>query len=108
MRVRSVCAALVVLGCMAACATAYAQAARGAEPPGEKVTPAQVKSAIDLLGSLDFPVRMNAARTVRRAESAVAVPALLDAVASHEDSYVRFKALVVLSGFNDLRINDTM
>ena len=74
----------------------------------EKVSPAQIKAAIDLLGSLDFPVRMNAARTVRRAESGVAVPALLEAVASHRDSYVRFKALVVLSGFNDPRIKDAM
>jgi HEAT repeat protein len=109
MRVRAGCIALVALGWMVACASAYAQAAGGAAPsPAEKVTPAEVKSAIDLLGSIDFPVRMNAARTARRAETAIAVPALLDAVATHKDSYVRFKALVVLSGFNDLRITDTM
>ena len=74
----------------------------------DKVSPAQVKSAIDLLGSLDFPVRMDAGRTVRRAEAAVAVPALLEAVANHPDSYVRFRALVILSGFNDPRIADAM
>ena len=51
---------------------------------------------------------MNAGRTVRRAESSVAVPALLEAVATHKDVYVRFKALVVLSGFNDPRIGDPM
>jgi len=36
------------------------------------------------------------------------VPALIDAVNSHADAYVRFKALVVLSGFNDPRIADVM
>jgi len=74
----------------------------------DKVSPAQLASAIDLLGSIDFPVRMNAARTVRRAESAVAVPALLRAVSAHKDEYVRFRALVVLSGFNDPRIGEVM
>src|SRR5262245_62600246 len=110
MRVRLVHVALIVLGWMAASGpAASAQAPRASESPAaEKVSPTQVKSAIDLLGSLDFPVRMNAGRTVRRAESSVAIPALLEAVATHKDSYVRFKALVVLSGFNDPRIGDTM
>jgi len=110
MRVRLVPVLLIVLGWLAASGpAASAQVARASESPAaEKVSPAQVKSAIDLLGSLDFPVRMNAGRTIRRAESAVAVPALLEAVATHKDSYVRFKALVVLSGFNDPRIGDTM
>jgi hypothetical protein len=111
MGVRSGSFALVVLGCVAAVSLATSgQVAPGrAESPAtEKVSAAQVKAAIDLLGSLDFPVRMNAGRTVRRAESSIAVPALLDAVASHGDSYVRFKALVVLSGFTDPRIRDAM
>ena len=109
-RVRPVHVALIVLGWMAASGpAASAQVPGASESPGaEKVSPAQVNSAIDLLGSLDFPVRMNAGRTVRRAESSVAVPALVEAVATHKDSYVRFKALVVLSGFNDPRIGDTM
>ena len=110
MRVRPVPVLLIVLGWMAASGpAASAQVPRASESPGaEKVSPAQVNSAIDVLGSLDFPVRMNAGRTVRRAESSVAVPALIEAVATHKDSYVRFKALVVLSGFNDPRIGDTM
>src|SRR5688500_4040393 len=65
-------------------------------------------SSYDQLGSLDLPVRRDAGRTVRRAEAAVAVPALLEAVANHADSYVRFRALVILSGFNDPRIADAM
>jgi HEAT repeat protein len=82
--------------------------ARSPAAATEKVTPAQLKSAIDLLGSVDFPIRMDAARTVRRADAAMAVPALIEAVTSHADAYVRFKALVVLSGFNDPRIADVM
>jgi HEAT repeat protein len=110
MRLRSGFIALIALGWMTAGSLlAAGQAARPPAPPAvEKVSPAQVKAAIDLLGSLDFPVRMNAARTVRRAEATIAVPALLEAVASHADAYVRFKALVVLSGFNDPRIRDVM
>jgi HEAT repeat protein len=110
MRVSRGSIVLIGFGWMAACgAVASAQAPRTSESPAaEKVSPAQVRSAIDLLGSLDFPVRMNAGRTVRRAESSVAVPALLEAVATHKDSYVRFRALVVLSGYNDPRIGDAM
>ena len=72
------------------------------------VTPEQVRSAIDRLGDLDFPIRSAAARTVRRADPAVAVPALLAAVKQHSDQYVRFRALVILSGFNDPRTRDVM
>ncbi len=85
------------------------QAAKPA-PPGDSqvVTAEQVSAAIDKLGSIDFPVRSSAARTVRRADAAVAVPALLQAVKQHSDQYVRFRALVVLSGFNDPRTRDVM
>ena len=101
--------AAVAVALVASPASLAAQAARGAAPVStDKVTPAQIKSSIDLLGSVDFPVRMNAARTVRRAESALAVPALLAALTTHKDEYVRFRALVVLSGFNDPRIGDVM
>jgi HEAT repeat protein len=72
------------------------------------VTADQVRAAIDKLGSIDFPVRSGAARTVRRADSAIAVPALLQAVKQHTDEYVRFRALVLLSGFNDPRTRDVM
>jgi HEAT repeat protein len=67
-----------------------------------------VKAAIDQLGDLDFSVRMAAGKTVRRAPANVAVPALLSAVAAHTDGYVRFRALVLLSGFNDPRTHDVM
>ncbi|HET7216727.1 MAG TPA: HEAT repeat domain-containing protein [Vicinamibacterales bacterium] len=79
-----------------------------APEPQAAVTAAQVQAAIDQLGSVEFPVRSSAARTVRRADAAIAVPALLQAVKQHKDEYVRFRALVVLSGFNDPRMRDVM
>ena len=108
-RSRMVIAALAALaGLLYAPGLAAQTPARSPAAATEKVTPAQLKSAIDLLGSVDFPIRMDAARTVRRADAAMAVPALIEAVNSHADAYVRFKALVVLSGFNDPRIADVM
>jgi HEAT repeat protein len=38
----------------------------------------------------------------------MAVPALLDAIAGHADGYVRFRSLVLLSGFNDPRTREVM
>jgi HEAT repeat protein len=67
-----------------------------------------LRSAIDNLGKFDDATRTAAAKTVRRAEPAQAVPALLDAAANHTDGYVRFKALVLVSGFNDPRARDVM
>jgi HEAT repeat protein len=79
------------------------------EPQPERPTPAvQLKAAIDNLGKFDAPTRSAAARTVRRAPAAQAVPALMEAAAGHADGYVRFRALVLLSGFNDPRARDVM
>jgi hypothetical protein len=78
----------------------------GAQQPG--VTATQITAAIDQLASLEFPVRMDAARTLRRAAPALAVPALTDAAAAHKDGYIRFRSLVILSGFNDPRTRDVM
>jgi HEAT repeat protein len=72
------------------------------------VSPAQLKAAIDKLGDLDYPTRSNASRTIRRTPVAQAVPALLQAVAEHTDGYVRYRALVLLTGFNDPRTKDAM
>jgi hypothetical protein len=73
-----------------------------------QVTAKDVEAAIDRLGSLEFEVRMEASRTVRRATPAVALPVLNRAVSTHQDSYVRYRALVLLSGFNDPRARETM
>jgi HEAT repeat protein len=88
---------LVLVVALGAPAGAAAQAQTGV------VTPPQIRAAIDQLGNLDFSTRMNASRTVRRASLAQAVPLLIDTVTGHTDGYVRFRALVLLSGFNDGR-----
>src|SRR6185436_8267089 len=83
--------------------------ARAQEPSApQSVSPAQLKAAIDKLGDLDYGTRTNASRTVRRTATAQAVPALLQAVAEHTDGYVRYRALVLLTGFNDPRTKDAM
>src|SRR5438093_3332198 len=82
----------------------------GAQEPSapQAVPAAQLQAAIDKLGDLDYATRTNAARTVRRTPGAQAVPALLQAVAEHGDGYVRYRALVLLTGFNDPRAKDAM
>jgi len=84
--------------------------ARSAQEPAapQNTTAAQLQAAIDKLGSLDYTTRTNASRVVRRTASAQAVPALLQAVADHADGYVRYRALVLLTGFNDPRTKDAM
>ena len=72
---------------------------RGPQP----VSAQELQAAIDRLGNLDFGIRMNASRTIRRAPATQAVPALIQAVSEHADGYVRFRALVLLTGFNDPR-----
>jgi HEAT repeat protein len=74
----------------------------------QNVTPAQLQAAIAKLGDLDYATRTNASRTVRRTASAQAVPALLQAVSEQGDGYVRYRSLVLLTGFNDPRTKDAM
>ena len=69
---------------------------------------ADLRAAIDRLGDVDYPARMKAGRVVRRAPAAQAVPVLLQAVQEHKDGYIRFKSLVLLTGFNDARAADQM
>jgi HEAT repeat protein len=72
------------------------------------VSPAQLQAAIAKLGDLDYATRTNASRTVRRTASQQAIPALLQAVSEQADGYVRYRALVLLTGFNDPRTKDAM
>jgi HEAT repeat protein len=79
------------------------------EPSAPQTTSAaQLQAAIDKLGELDYDTRTAAARVVRRTAAAQAVPALLQTVAEHRDGYVRYRALVLLTGFNDPRTLDAM
>ena len=72
----------------------------------QAVSAQELQTAINRLGNLDYSIRMNASRTIRRAPATQAVPALIQAVSEHTDGYVRFRALVLLSGFNDPRTPD--
>jgi HEAT repeat protein len=72
------------------------------EPPSpQTVSAASLQTAIDSLGKLDYETRTKASRLVRRTPANQAVPALINAVRSHEDGYVKYRALVLLTGFND-------
>ncbi len=74
----------------------------------QSVPAAQLATSIQNLGKFDLPTRIEAARTIRRAPAAQAVPALINAASENADGYVRFRALVLLSGFNDPRARDVM
>ena len=78
------------------------------QPLLRPVSADQLKAAIDKLGDFDYATRSGAARTVRRTVASQAVPALLQTVAEHADGYVRYRALVLLTGFNDPRTTDAM
>jgi len=101
-------ALLVVLALMNSGFVLTAQQTSTTPPTLSEITAEQVRTSVDTLGSLEFPVRTAAARTIRRASAAIAVPALMRAVTAHTDEYVRFRALVVLSGFNDARTRELM
>jgi HEAT repeat protein len=71
-------------------------------------SPKQIEEAISRLSDFEYATRMGAARTLRRAPAAQAVPALLQAAAEHADGFIRFRALTLLTGFNDPRTIDAM
>lgn len=78
-----------------------------AQERGPQMTSAEaIEAAIDALGNLDFSTRMNASRTLRRAPATTVAPALIRAVESHKDQFVRFRSLVLLTAFNDARTAD--
>lgn len=56
--------------------------------------------SISALGSFDFKTRTEASRRLRREPAAVVVPALEAAARGHADEYVRFRAMVLLSGLD--------
>jgi HEAT repeat protein len=103
--------AAIALGSGAPASSQSGRAARGTQVEAARetpISPEQLKSAIDRLGTVDYAIRTTAARAIRRAPSASVVPALIDAALKHTDGYVRFRALVLLSGFNDARTHDVM
>src|SRR3954470_23647941 len=103
---RAGCLAILCALCILCILGGDAAAQEPAAP--QTVSPAQLQAAISKLGDLDYPTRANASRLVRRTASAQAVPALLQAVSEQADGYVRYRALVLLTGFNDPRTKDAM
>jgi HEAT repeat protein len=99
--------AMVVLWLWAA-SPAVAQPPTAEPAAPESIPQERLTAAIGQLGNLDFPTRTAASRLVRRTPGSQAVPALLRAVAEHADGYVRYRALVLLTGFNDPRTRDAM
>ena len=104
-RAATACACAVFAAGLTAGASTRTRAVQAAR---DVVTAEQIEKAIDSLGAFEFPQRMAAARTVRRAAAGAAIPALRRAVSSHADQFVRFRALVILSGFNDPRTREVM
>jgi HEAT repeat protein len=100
------CSLWILCDCRVFLAPALAAAQEPTAP--QSVSPAQLKAAIDKLGDLDYDTRTEASRTVRRTAAAQAVPALVQAVAEHSDGYVRYRALVLLTGFGDPRTTGAM
>src|ERR1044071_9102220 len=96
-------------GLALACVVGLAAVAGAQEPAApQPVSAAQLKAAIDKPGNLDYETRTEASRTVCRTTAAQAVPALMQTVSDHPDGYVRYRALVLLTGFNDPRTKDSM
>jgi HEAT repeat protein len=91
------------LVCVCAVGVAAAVAEPRAQEPSrpQAVAPAELQGALDQLGSLEYGTRMNASRLVRRTEVNQAVPALRRTLTTHKDGFVRYRALVLLTGFND-------
>lgn len=68
------------------------------QPGVAQPTRDDLRAAVDRLGDFDYAARTDASRTLRRADPDAVFPVLLDAVQHHEDSYVQFRAVVLIYG----------
>ncbi len=90
--------------CLIAVCLVGATALSAQEPRGGP----SLSVAIDQLVSFDYATRTTAAKVVRRTPPAQAIPALATAARSHQDGYVRYRALVLLAGFGEASAEVTM
>ncbi len=67
----------------------------------QSVSDADLKRHIDSLSDFNYATRMTAARMIRRAPAATVVAALAASARAHPDEFVRYRALVILTSFND-------
>jgi HEAT repeat protein len=95
------------IGAVSSEALANAQAVQAERGP-TATSAEDIRAAIDHLADLDYASRVKAARLIRRSAAAQAVPALLQAISEHKDGFVRFRSLILLTGFNDARAADQM
>lgn len=93
--------AIVGLAIMCLTETGVGARAQTAATTQAVVSDKDLAAAINALGAFDFDARMTASRTVRRAAPAQAVAALTTAARTHADSFVQYRALVLLAGFDD-------
>jgi HEAT repeat protein len=101
----------LVLASLVACAAvvnSQIPAPNAQQKSGPQPATANLQTSINNLGKFEAPIRVAASRDVRRAPAAQAVPALINAASGHADGYVRFRALVLLAGFNDPRAREVM
>ncbi len=96
------CVVVVALVAVRCLASGVASGSAAAAPAVWQVSAAaELATAIDRLGDFDYDTRTAAARALRRVSPSAVVPVLAAAVASHADGYVRYRALVLLTGFDD-------
>ena len=69
------------------------------------VSEGELLIAIDQLGDFDYGVRTRASRLIRRQPFEQVQPLLVGAVTGHVDGYVRFRALVLLTGFGETAVD---
>ena len=74
----------------------------------QPVLEGELSTAIDQLGDFDYDVRTRASRLIRRQPFEQIEPLLAAAVAGHVDGYVRFRALVLLTGFGKAAVDDVV
>lgn len=87
---------------------AWPVAGTGAQDSPPSLPTGGLRQNIANLASVDFPVRMQAARLIRRTPGAEAVPALVEAARRDANEFVRYKALVLVTAFNDPGTHDLM
>ena len=106
--VRRSCRSLVVVRLLSAEPRAQARAGPGAVGAAGGLRRAAARRRSTSSAISTTPPGRTRRGLVRRTPAAQAVPALLQAVAEHADGYVRYRALVLLTGFNDPRTKDAM
>jgi HEAT repeat protein len=96
------------LGGVLVSALMVATAAIGHGQDQDRMPAADLAATIARLGAFDLDTRTSAAQRVRRTARDVAVPALIQAASASADEYVRYRALVLLSGFGPDAASETM